>query len=596
MGDWRVSGFTEVLELGRGGQGRVVLARHDTAGTPVAIKYVSAGDREPLRHEARMLGTVESPHVARLYRLVESDEGVALIMEAVEGVTLREVLARHGELAPEAALVVLKGSLLGLAAAHTVGVVHRDYKPSNVMVPADGRSKLIDFGVAVAAGAASASGTPAYMAPEQWRGETVTPATDVYAATCVFFECVTGRRPFAGAGGHLSEEPPVADVAEPLRPLVAAGLAKDAAGRPASASAFVEELERVAEETYGDGWEDRGVRALAGAAVALAALFPLAAAGIGTGGAAGGAAGAAAAAGGAGAGGGAAAGGSAAGSAGSASAGFLAKVGGAKAIAAAGGTAAVVAASGGVAAWQAGDDGPPPRAFTPGEVTLASETIGDPSVNLAEGTVRFVRVSGHSDPAVQQRINTALHAPVDQAVADYRRFLAQAGGLGNQAVPGPARPIEMRSEVLYRGPRLLSVRYLVTVPVYAGGGRYITPKAVNIELATGRVLGPEQIFTAAALSEPKLAELSRRVPPPPADPAGGLECDYRTLTERTELAAEPLTGVSFSLTKDRLATMFTPDEHCIAYEYFKPNAVPYAQIEDLIRPEALELATATTPP
>ncbi|OLT33245.1 hypothetical protein BJF79_08180 [Actinomadura sp. CNU-125] len=142
---------------------------------------------------------------------MESERGVALIMEAVEGVTLKEVLARHGELAPEAALVVLKGSLLGLAAAHTVGVVHRDYKPANVMVPADGRSKLIDFGVAVAAGDASASGTPAYMAPEQWRGEAVSPATDVYAATCVFFECVTGRRPFAGAGGHLAEEPPAAD-------------------------------------------------------------------------------------------------------------------------------------------------------------------------------------------------------------------------------------------------------------------------------------------------------------------------------------------------------------------------------------------------
>lgn len=130
MSDWRVSGFTEVMELGRGGQGRVVLATHATAGTPVAIKYLSAAaDREPLRHEARMLGTVESPHVARLYRLVETEQGVALIMEAVEGVTLKEVLARHGELAPEAALVVLKGSLLGLAAAHAVGVVHRDYKP-----------------------------------------------------------------------------------------------------------------------------------------------------------------------------------------------------------------------------------------------------------------------------------------------------------------------------------------------------------------------------------------------------------------------------------------------------------------------------------
>ncbi|WP_158079315.1 hypothetical protein, partial [Actinomadura sp. CNU-125] len=166
-------------------------------------------------------------------------------------------------------------------------------------------------------------------------------------------------------------------------------------------------------------------------------------------------------------------------------------------------------------------DGPPPRAFTPGEVALASETIGDPALNLSEGTVRFVQVSGHSDPAVQQRINAALHAPVDQAVADYRRLLEAAGGLEAQTVPQAPRPIEMRSDIVYRGPRLLSVRYLVNIPVYVAGGSYITPKAVNIELATGRVLGPEQIFTAAALKDPSLAELSRRVPPPPADRPGG---------------------------------------------------------------------------
>ncbi|MFD0906063.1 hypothetical protein, partial [Actinomadura sediminis] len=281
------------------------------------------------------------------------------------------------------------------------------------------------------------------------------------------------------------------------------------------------------------------------------------------------------------------------GSAGSTSAGFLAKVGGAKAIAAAGGTAAVVAAGSGVAVWQARDDGPPPRAFTPGEVTLASATIGDPSINLAEGTVRFMQVSGHSDPAVQRRINAALRAPVEQSVADYRHFLDQMGGLPSQAVPGPPRPIEMTSDVVYRGPRLLSVRYLVSVPVYAGGGYDRRPKAVNVELATGRALGPREIFTEAALRRSSLAELSRRIPPPP-DRKREM-CTYNPLAERTR-GERLFYGVSFSLTKDRLETMFTPSENCLVPDFFAPNSVPYSSIEDLIRPEVLKLATATTPP
>lgn len=78
-------------------------------------------------------------------------------------------------MAPEAALTVLKGSLLGLAAAHAVGVVHRDYKPANVVVQPDGTSKLIDFGIAVLTGQGSRAGTPAYMAPEQWQGGPASP-------------------------------------------------------------------------------------------------------------------------------------------------------------------------------------------------------------------------------------------------------------------------------------------------------------------------------------------------------------------------------------------------------------------------------------
>ncbi|WP_131742011.1 serine/threonine-protein kinase, partial [Actinomadura roseirufa] len=284
MVDWRLADFVEDRELGRGAQGRVVLARHAEAGTPVAIKYLARGDAAAvaaLRGEARMLGRLTSPYVARLYRFVESEHGAAIVMEAVNGASLKAVLGEHGALAPEAALLVLKGSLLGLAAAHSVGVVHRDYKPANVVVRPDGLSKLVDFGVAVLAGEGSFAGTPAYMAPEQWRGEPATPATDVYAATCVFVECVTGRRPFAADGQaalrdqHLAAPVDMADVPEALRPLVAEGMAKSPEQRPPGAAAFVARLETAAVAAYGGDWEQRGVRALAGAAVALAALFPL---------------------------------------------------------------------------------------------------------------------------------------------------------------------------------------------------------------------------------------------------------------------------------------------------------------------------------
>ncbi|HEX2313825.1 MAG TPA: serine/threonine-protein kinase, partial [Thermomonospora sp.] len=227
MDGWRVAGHTEIRELGAGAHGRVVLARHDASGTPVAIKYLAYEDPaalDRLRAEARMLARVADPHVVRLYRFVTAEQGAALVMEAVDGVSLRAILDRQGALPPEAALLVLQGSLKGLAAAHAVGVVHRDYKPANVVVRGDGLSKLIDFGVAALFGEGSRSGTPAYMAPEQWEGRPVSPATDVYAATCVFFECVTGRRPYGARDraalmrAHLLAPVPVEAVAEPLRP------------------------------------------------------------------------------------------------------------------------------------------------------------------------------------------------------------------------------------------------------------------------------------------------------------------------------------------------------------------------------------------
>ncbi|MEV7008052.1 protein kinase [Streptosporangium sp. NPDC051022] len=285
---WRVPGYTELRELGAGAGGRVVMARHDVDGIMVAIKYLSDELRSDVgfvarfRHEARVLNTLDSPHAVRLYDYVETGEGAAIVMELVDGVALRAILRSEGPTGPEAALVVLKGALLGLSTAHTAGVVHRDFKPENVMVEADGTSKLVDFGVAIRSGDDDTpAGTPPYMAPEQWTGAPAGPSSDVYAATVVFFECLTGTRPFratnvaALARQHQTMPPPVEEVAPALQGLVERGLAKHPADRPPTATAFLTELEAVAADAYGPDWQERGRRRLAGLAALLPALFPL---------------------------------------------------------------------------------------------------------------------------------------------------------------------------------------------------------------------------------------------------------------------------------------------------------------------------------
>ena len=266
MSAWVVPGYTEERELGRGASARVVAATHNDTGQQVAIKYLAPRLlRDPdflarFREEVELLASIDVPHVVRLFDYVEEPgQGAAIVMELVDGVSLHEMITRQGATSPESALVVLKGSLLGLAAAHQLGIVHRDYKPENVLVDGAGNSKLTDFGVAVKAGErAPVGGTPLYMAPEQWNGEPATPATDIYAATAVFFECLTGQTPFSGRLEHLAMQHqtaaiPVALVDQPLQALIERGMAKDPRDRPAHAVEFVAELNWVADRAYGDG-------------------------------------------------------------------------------------------------------------------------------------------------------------------------------------------------------------------------------------------------------------------------------------------------------------------------------------------------------
>ena len=286
MPEWKVPGYTELKALGSGGFGDVVLARHDPTGTLVAIKYLrrdllaDAEFADLFRAEATVLASLDDPNVVRLYEYVESPAGAAIVMELIGGVTLREILTFQGKTTAEAALVVLQGSLLGLAAAHRRGVVHRDYKPENVLVNGDGISKLTDFGIAARAGDHPVpAGTLLYAAPEQMAGALASPASDIYAATATFYECLTGRPPFHGEADdlirqHRSAPVPLEPVPEPLRPLVAAGMAKDPRGRPTDATTFVTELSAVASGAYGRDWPERGRSHLGEAALLLAALWP----------------------------------------------------------------------------------------------------------------------------------------------------------------------------------------------------------------------------------------------------------------------------------------------------------------------------------
>ena len=286
MPEWNVPGYTELKALGSGGFGEVLLARHDASGVLVAIKYLrhellaDPGFVGMFRGEAAVLASLENPNIVRLYEYVESPSGAAIVMELINGVSVHEILAHQGSTAPEAALVVLQGSLLGLAAAHQRGIVHRDYKPANVLVNGDGVSKLTDFGLAARTGDYPVpAGTLMYVAPEQIAGAAASPAGDVYSATATFYECLTGRPPFSGESAellrqHRAEPVPLDQVPAPLRPLVTAGLANDPQRRPADATTFVTELQTAASGAYGKAWEKRGRSHLAEAALLLAALWP----------------------------------------------------------------------------------------------------------------------------------------------------------------------------------------------------------------------------------------------------------------------------------------------------------------------------------
>jgi eukaryotic-like serine/threonine-protein kinase len=287
LDDWTVPGYLEERPLGRGVSGRVVAAVSNTTGQRVAIKYFDQnllqGDPRflrKLRADADLLKSLDSAHVARIFDFVEEPgRGAAVVTALVEGVSLREMITRRGPLGAEAALVVLKDTLLGLAAAHSLPVNHRDLKPDNVLIDANGWCTLTDFDIAVKPGKrVRGRGTPPYMAPELWDGGSSGPTSDIYAATVTLWESVTGKPPFSGGlrrlrRQHKSATVPVDRVDQALQGLIASGLAKDPAERPQSARSVVHDLEAAAADAHGPGWEEQGRSELGERAAALLPLL-----------------------------------------------------------------------------------------------------------------------------------------------------------------------------------------------------------------------------------------------------------------------------------------------------------------------------------
>lgn len=286
MAGERVPGYTEVRSLGSGASGSVVLATNDVTGASVAVKYLSDslvadyGFLDRYREEVRLLAELTEPNLCRIHGYVAAAQ--AVVMDYVGGASLLSILRRTGPTSAEAALVVLTGSLYALAAAHSVGVIHRDHKPGNVLVTLDGGVRLVDVGIAMPRTRDCAvTGTPPYLAPELWAGRPASAASDVYAAVAVFVECLTGGPPYAGDDlptmPREHERSPAAldEVPPGLRVLVARGLATEADCRPADGRLLAAEVQAAAVAGYGPGWAEHGRAELALAAtVAGASTVP----------------------------------------------------------------------------------------------------------------------------------------------------------------------------------------------------------------------------------------------------------------------------------------------------------------------------------
>jgi serine/threonine-protein kinase len=269
--------------------GEVWSGRDLVLGRPVAVKLVRAGrDRAADRFglEVRTAARLNHPHVVTVFDAGTTDDRLFLVMELLSGRTVSDERNEHGgRLDPYRVATIGAQAAAGLAAAHRHGVVHRDVKPANLMLAADDRVKVGDFGVArftsevaeALTGTGQVVGTSLYLAPERVRGDSAAPASDVYALGCVLYEllaghpAVRGETPLAVLHQHLTAEPEPLELTDPdlggpLAALIMAMLAKDPDLRP-SARAVTEVLTGLT-NTAVDPTEEPTVPAAAAAGAA----------------------------------------------------------------------------------------------------------------------------------------------------------------------------------------------------------------------------------------------------------------------------------------------------------------------------------------
>jgi hypothetical protein len=255
--------------LGNGGMARVHKGLDRQLKRPVAVKVLSSPfDRdkdfvERFRREAHAAARLNHPNIVAVYDSGSDDGTHYIVTELVEGETLADLLQREGALPPERVVEIARQVCHGLEAAHEKGVVHRDVKPGNVMITPEGRVKVVDFGIARAAGAESVTrtglvmGSASYLSPEQARGEPGDERSDIYSLGCVLYQMLTGRPPFVAENPisalyqHVNEpvEPPssIRPVPAALENVVLHALEKG----PAKRFGSVKEMEDALEAALG---------------------------------------------------------------------------------------------------------------------------------------------------------------------------------------------------------------------------------------------------------------------------------------------------------------------------------------------------------